>query len=146
MLQRILFPLSNIHSTHRIFNRRIHNPDNPGHSQLPWLPTPQLSAPLPVRATVLPLLPLLLHQPHCHTGCNIFFSLETSPQQAAGSRPYPNSILQPGHYDIPWVHYDTSPFSQVFEAHFIISIPFLSSTRNTQLCPRNQSRIPLTKR
>ena len=139
-------PLSSFKHTHRIFNRRIHNPDNPGHSQLPWLPTPQLSAPLPVRATVLPLLPLLLHQPHCHTGCNIFFSLETSPQQAAGSRPYPNSILQPGHYDIPWVHYDTSPFSQVFEAHFIISIPFLSSTRNTQLCPRNQSRIPLTKR
>ena len=52
---------------------------------------------------------------------NSFTSLH---EQAAASRPYPNSILQPGHYDIPWVHYDASPFSQVIYHVFWVCLHF----------------------
>ena len=59
-------------SSRRIFGRRVHNPDNAGHSELPGQLSPsQLSTSLPGRTTILSLLSLLLLQPYCHTGCNL---------------------------------------------------------------------------
>lgn len=52
----------------------------------------------------------------------LIYSLTSPHQQAAASRPYPNSILQPGHYDIPWVHYDASPFSQVIDQVYCVCL------------------------